>query len=443
VNDLLHKRKPFSHQIEAAAFLIHKKRAILADDMGAGKTLSAILAMQALSGKKLIVCPASLKLNWKKEIQLVSEDPIVMIDGSKWLKVSRNSWVIINYDILKNHMTELKKASFKVVAFDEAHYCKSINNNGHGGSKRARYFIQLANAIEHVFLLTGTPITNKTKDIFNMLKAIKHPLSKNFKDFAKQYCAPVMNGFGWSYDGSSNQEELNEKIQSSMMRRLKEDLLELPIKTRSFIPVDIPLRKYEVKVEDYMRNRPSLHNKGDHLVYLNAMRHILADEKVKHTITLAENLLDQGKPTVIFTNYHSVVDALKLKFKKAVTITGKDSKEARQNAIQAFQTGKVDLIICNLIAGGVGITLTRAKNMLINDFDWVPTNHTQAEERIYRIGQDENVLIEYLYSEGTIDEKMSSLLEDKLLNINKIIDDKEEGFLEQIITWFQHKKLAG
>lgn len=430
------ERTPFSHQIEAASFLLENKKAILADDMGAGKTFSTILALNSIKGKRIIVCPSTLKLNWKKEIQLVSKDEIHIIEGKKWLKPSRSSWTIINYDILGNHLENIKTSNYNAVVFDEVHYCKAIDNRGRADSKRARFFLRIANQTEFAFLLTGTPISNKTKDIFNLLRAIKHPLSKQFKEFAQTYCAPEFNGFGWSYEGSSNQEELNKELQSIMLRRLKSELLELPEKTRSFIPVDIDKRTYMNKVQEYMTGRGGFKHRGQHLMYLNAMRHTLAKEKVPHTIKLAENLLDQNKPVVIFTNYTFVVNEFKKRFKQAVTITGEDSKEARNQAVDDFQSGKTNIIVCNLVAGGVGLTLTAARNMLINDFDWTPSNHTQAEERIYRIGQTQDVVIEYVYSEGTFDEKMATMLEEKIVNINKIIDDSDEGFIDGVIKWF-------
>lgn len=431
------KRSPFKHQLEAADFLLTMKKAILADDMGAGKTFSTILALHSIKGKKIIVCPASLKLNWKKEIRLVSNAEVNIIEGKKWIKPSRDSWTIINYDILGNHLENIKKGNFLAVAFDEVHYCKSVNSKGRADSKRARYFLQISNQMEFSFLLTGTPISNKTKDIFNLLKAVKHPLSKKFKEFAQRYCAPEFNGFGWSYEGSSNQEELNKEIQPYMLRRLKSELLELPEKTRSFIPVDIDKKVYEEKVDEYVQKRGSFNNRGQHLMYLNAMRHNLAKEKVPHTIKLAENLIEQNKPVVIFTNYTFVVEEFKKRFKQAVTITGANKKEERNEAVEKFQKGDTNIIICNLVAGGVGLTLTNAKNMLINDFDWTPSNHLQAEERIYRIGQTRDVVIEYVYGEGTFDEKMADMLEEKIININKIIDDNEEGFLDGVIGWFE------
>jgi SWI/SNF-related matrix-associated actin-dependent regulator 1 of chromatin subfamily A len=332
-------------------------------------------------------------------------------------------------------MEDIKNAGFIAAAFDEAHFCKKVNNHGKPDSKRAKFFMRIVNQIEFVFILTGTPISNRTRDIFNLLKAIKHPLSKDFKSFAQKYCAPEFNGYGWSYDGSSNQEELNDQLQGFMLRRLKRDMLDLPEKTRSFIPVEVNKSQYFKDMNKYMDAKTHFTNKGQHLMLLNAMRHNLAKEKSKALIKMIENLLDQNKPVVVFTNFTYVVNAVKNKFKEAVTITGEDNAEDRGNAIESFQSGKTNLIVCNLIAGGTGVTLTRAKNMLINEFDWIPGTILQAEDRIHRIGQSKDVVIEYLYSEGTFDEKMALLLEEKLKNINKIIDGSDEGFLDEVINW--------
>lgn len=436
-----HKRNPYPHQLAASSFLLHHKRAILADEMGLGKTFSSILAMKQLPGRKLIVCPASLKLNWEKEIlSIYPSDDVVFLQGNKFKKLKTNSWVIVNYDVLKNHMDVLKKSKFTVVCFDEVHYCKSINNNGHGGSKRARYFIQLSNAIEHVFCLTGTPIPSRTKDVFNLLKAIKHPLSKNFKVFAQRYCNPTSTGYGWSYDGSSHQEELFQSLQPYMLRRLKEDILDLPEKVRSFMPVDIDLHAYNKQVSAYMSKWHTLQSKGQHLAYLNAMRHSLADAKVPHSIALAKDVVENGEPVIIFTNFDSVVTSLKKAFPSAASLTGKHTTLERQKAVESFQKGDAQIIICNLIAGGVGITLTKGKCIVVNDFDWVPANHLQAEDRIHRIGQTRASVIEYIYAPNSVDEKMSALLEEKLRNINLIVDDKEEGFLDEVLTWFTKQK---
>lgn len=428
-------RKPFNHQLEAAKFLLNRKKAILADEMGGGKTLSSILAANQIEGKKLVICPASLKLNWQKEIKFVSNDQIEVIGGKGWVDTSNNGWTIVNYDILCKHFDNILNNNFKVVIMDECHYIKAITNSGKPGSKRATMALQIADNIEYVFMLTGTPITNKTKDIFNTLKAIKHPLSKKFFTFAQRYCDAKHNGYGWDFNGSSNQEELNEKLQGFMLRRLKNELLDLPEKIRSFIPVSINLKAYNKKLDEYMQERENLNNQGEHLVYLNAMRHILAKEKVTATIEQIKNLLDQDQQVVVFTCYNFVVDKLMQEFKEvAVKLTGDCNQKQRQEAVDQFQNGNKKVIVCNIIAAGVGITLTASNIVIFNDFDWVPANHAQAEDRIHRIGQNKKCNIYYMYAAKTFDENAANILENKLNNISKIVDGKEESFITDLIN---------
>ena len=425
-------KKPFEHQIQAAEFLVNKQKAILADEMGGGKTFSSILAAHNVTGKKLVVCPASLKLNWQKEINTIPNQQIEVINGKSWIDCP--GWTIINYDILCKHIDKIISAGFTVAIFDEVHYCKAVTNSGKPATKRAKMFLEIAEKVDNVYLLTGTPITNHTKDIFNSLKAINHPLSRKFFAFGQYYCNGFNNGYGWDFNGSSNTAELHEKLKPYMLRRLKTEMLDLPEKTRSFIPVSINLKEYDQKVKEYMDNRESLEDKGKHLVYLNTMRHILAKEKVQYTIELAENLIEQGEQIVIITNYNFVVEKLMEKFGDiAVKLTGNCTQEQRQKAVDNFQTGNKKVFVGNIIAAGVGITLTASQNMIVNDYDWVPANHSQAEDRIHRIGQQKKVNINYVYANSTFDENITNLLEQKLNNISQIVDGKEESFLNTII----------
>lgn len=416
------KRKPYKHQIEAAKFLLEKKKSLVAHEMGSGKTLTAILAAYTLKPKRLVICPASLKYNWEKEIRMVDYKGSVSVIGDK---VDYSSdWIVINYDILEREYKNLSQINFSSVILDEAHYVKSVSNRGNPDSKRAKYTMQLTSKSEYVFSLTGTPITNKPKDIFNILKICDHILSRNFFNFAKKYCGARHNGFGWEFNGSSNEEELHELIKTVMDRKRKEEMLDLPDKIRRFIPVQINFQSYNEAVEKYKREKSRFKTKGEHLAYLTTIKHILAKEKVESTIELAENILDAGESVVIFTNYNAVVNKLMNRFKdKATKITGDCSGKDRQKAVDDFQSGEKTVMVANIIAAGVGITLVKANNLIFNDFDWVPSNHFQAEDRIHRIGQNNKCVINYVYASGAeIDEYMADMLETKSSYINKIID---------------------
>lgn len=415
-------RKPYKHQVEAAKFLLEKKKCVIAHEMGSGKSLTGILAAFTLNPKRLVICPASLKYNWEKEIKMVDYNGSTSVIGDK--ADYSSDWIIINYDILEREYRNLMKINFTSVILDEAHYIKSVSNNGEPMSKRAKYTIKLTNKIEYIFSLTGTPITNKPKDIFNILKVCNHILSRNFFSFAKKYCGARHNGFGWEFNSSSNEEELHKYLKSVMDRKRKEEMLDLPDKIRRFIPVEINFQSYNKAVEEYKREKSGIKTKGEHLAYLTTIKHILAKEKVQNTIELAENILSTGESVVIFTNYNEVIDRLMVKFKnKATKITGACNAKDRQKAVDDFQSGKKTVMVANIIAAGVGITLVKANNLIFNDFDWVPSNHFQAEDRIHRIGQSKKCVINYVYANGAkIDEYIANMLETKSSCINEIID---------------------
>ena len=293
--------------------------------------------------------------------------------------------------------------------------------------------LKIAKKMEYVFCLTGTPIPNHTKDIFNILKCICHPLGDRFFQFAQRYCSPKYNGYGWDFNGSSHTEELNKLLLTKMLRRTKEQLLDLPQKIRSFIPVKINHDEYVTKINEYMEAREAFCNDGEHLVYLNAIRKFLAYQKIKTTINFTKNLIDQDQQVVIFTNYTKVVDDIFKEFGDiAIKITGEQTPEQKQAAVDEFQDGNKKIAICNIIAGGTGITLTKAKTIVFNDYSWLPSDHAQAEDRIHRIGQTEKCTIYYMFGENTFDEDITNKLSEKLLNINKIVDNVNVSFLDLV-----------
>jgi SWI/SNF-related matrix-associated actin-dependent regulator 1 of chromatin subfamily A len=428
-------RPPFTHQLQAAKFLLEKGKAILADEMGGGKTTSAIIAAYNIDGKKLVVCPASLKLNWKKEILLVdSTAKIGIVNGKTITDLTGNDWYIINYDILSKHLNSILATDFTSVIFDECHYIKSIDNSGKPTADRGKAALQISEKINNVYMLTGTPITNKTKDIFNSLKAIEHPLSNKWMNFAMRYCGAYREQYGWNMDGSSNMSELHEKLQLYMMRRLKSELLELPEKIRSFIPVEINVKEYNSQYNDYMAERENM-DKGIQLVKLNALRHLLAIQKIPATLEQIENMVEQNKQIVIFTCYQEVVNQILAKYPQAGKITGECSSIQRQNTVDNFQDGKINIVVCNIIAAGVGLTLTASDTVIFNDFDWTPANHAQAEDRIHRIGQNKKCNIYYMYADNAeMDNKLSKILERKLQNINAVIDNNSDNMFNELIN---------
>src|SRR5687767_5592936 len=230
----------FAHQVEGVAFLLGRRRAILADDMGLGKTRQSIVALTEATpnGPYLVICPASVKQNWRREILIALPDAEVSIVGAEPVPARGwTGWVIVNYDLLGRHEAALAALPWTGIVFDEAHYLKNHT------SKRSRIGRKLAEAAGPdviVHALTGTPLTNRPRDLFPLLQLTRHAMAKSFLSFAKRYCAAEHNGYGWVTDGASNLEELRTELHGLMLRRTKDEVLDLPPKVRTWLEVEVP-----------------------------------------------------------------------------------------------------------------------------------------------------------------------------------------------------------
>ena len=432
--------KPYPHQTAGARILLKNHKFILADTMGLGKTFTAIMAAYNTEGRKLIVTPASLKLNWRNEIMKfgIPESDICVISSRTVHDDIRSSadWVIVNYDGLRCVHREVVvpfwAAGFTTVIFDEAHYCKAVNAKGSPGSIRSRFSLEIARCVPNVYLLTGTPITNKTKDIFMLLKMVDSPLARNWFSFAHRYCGAERNDFGWQFDGSTNQEELNGKLGFCLLRRRIENILDMPEKLRTYIPVEADLKEYDSLLKRYLSSGDYEGSSGA-LAALGAMKQAAAKGKVEKTCALISDLLENGKSVVAYTCYLETAERIYEKFcGNSVKITGEVSPEERQKAVEQFQNGDKKVIVCTVSAGGVGLTLTRSDVVVFNDFDYSAASMRQAEDRIWRIGQRNACSIFYVYADKCmLDETLCSMLNTKLSNMGKIIDGKEETLVTE------------
>ena len=225
----------YPHQIEGVAFLLGRRRALLADDMGLGKTRQSVIAMveAEAEGPYLVISPASVKRNWAREIQLVLPKAEPTIVGPRPLpSTDFQDWVIINYEILGKHLEGLLAFKWKGVVFDEAHYLKNHQ------SKRSRNAAKLVKSIQHepiVHALTGTPMTNRPRDLFPLLQLMNHPLGKSFLSFAKRYCDAYQGDFGLVADGASNIEELTVQLHGVMLRRTKKRSVRSPTESANMV----------------------------------------------------------------------------------------------------------------------------------------------------------------------------------------------------------------
>jgi SWI/SNF-related matrix-associated actin-dependent regulator 1 of chromatin subfamily A len=434
----------YPHQVDGVVFLMLKKRALLGDDMGLGKTRQAIVALEmaAPEGSILIVCPASLKLNWRREILMVDPNARIEVLGSKSTSADNPRWVIVNYDLLGKYAGQLHSAGWTGVVLDEAHFIKNA-------SARTSHCLKLMGVQdqarapligpEYVFLLTGTPMTNRPRDLFNLLRCVGHPAARSFLSFAKRYCDAYRNDYGWVTTGASNLDGLNLLMKEVMLRRLKGDVLDLPPKIRTWVPVDISgsaaaLNAVESFLSWYQTTDPEAPNDTHFLARLTKVRIALHKAKHKAVAERIEDVLATGDKVVVFTVFNDgVMRHAKALGEAAVTITGAQSAEERMEAVDRFQSDpNVRVAICNIIAGGVGITLTAGTHVIFQDLDWTPANHAQAEDRCYRLGQNRQVTVEYCYAEGSLDAYIARLLEAKMKLIMAV--EAEEAPATSILT---------
>jgi len=441
----------FKHQEEGIKFLLKNKKCILGDDMGLGKTYQSIVSALEIGAERiLIVCPSSLKINWMREVQNFCEE-VSIIKGKHW---DPDRFTIINYDILKNFHTikergkkyedweirrEIVEYNPDLIILDEAHFVKNHK------SIRGKILKDISKKFspERIWLLTGTPIANRPMDYYNLLSIIDCPVANNWVHYARTYCEGIRFKKGgryiWVTKGASNLKELSSKTKRIILRRKKEDVLDLPDKL--ITPIYLELQNtegYKNVWNEYLAQRKIDGKKGNparDLVEMTLLRTFIAMETVPYTIEKTEEALELGKKTIIFCNFNDEMDSLIRYFgEKCVCIRGGMTDKQKQHAVDRFQEDENCMVFVGQIkAAGVGLTLTAAEIVIMNSLDWVPGNHEQAEDRAYRIGQNKTVNIYYMLIDETIDTLVWDILNEKKKIIDTIMGD------DDIITEFINK----
>jgi superfamily II DNA or RNA helicase len=397
-------------------------------------TTSTIIAALETGVKKiLIVCPASLKINWEREIANYSDRSVFIAEGKKFS--TEADFVIVNYDILKNfhdpkdkENSLLVQSNFELVILDEAHMISNAQ------AQRTKIINNFAKDTKRVWLLTGTPMTSRPMNYYNLLNIIESPVAQNWMAYAIRYCQGYQFTAGkrkvWNVTGASNLEELRDRTSKQILRRLKEDVLDLPDKIITPVYLRTSSKEYKDLMGEYY---DWLENKKDESSSLTIqfskimkVRKVIANEKVKQTIEFAENIIEQGKKVIIFTNFTDTLQLIHNHFgKESVYLDGSCNKVQRQFAVDQFQENeKIKVFVGNLKAAGVGLTLTSAEVVIMNDLSFVPAEHAQAEDRAYRYGQKNNVLVYYPIFENTIEGVIYNILNTKKKIIGTVMGDQ-------------------
>lgn len=521
-------RRLREHQKEAVKFLLSRKKCILADDPGYGKTSELIVA--AIEGNfdsVLIICPASIKSTWKKELLwYVPERDITIVEGiqgktkneleeylgycigrsgkkvtelkeeakekGKW---KDNRFVIVNFDILdevykipvSRSKENIEKAYNEspmlqyitnrktLIIIDEAHVLSNMSSIRY---KIIRDLVKRGNP-DSIYAATGTPITNNPQNFFCVLQFLNDPITDDYNYYMERYCDAkkfpknseekekrerISTNFiqskgksNWYAltdaekqelnkiiernvkmvtvaNGSSNLEELKERVSHIYLRRLKEDLKGMVKKTIHEVFYDLTSEQkneYEKLWEEYENaqyeeNPDKELNKE--LIEGAIYRRYLSNQMVPNTIKLANEIISRGEKVIIGCCYDEELYTLKDYFgDNAVVYNGKLNSKEKDRAQNEFMTNpNIKCFVANLKSAGVGLTLTAAKYLIFNNFDFVSGNNEQFQDRIHRLNQTEDVHIYYQIFRGTQYEKMWDIVFRKKYIIDQVIKKESE-----------------
>ena len=433
--------KPF--QRAGVSYLLAQRRAFLADEQGLGKTIEALASIEADSAyPAIVVCPASLKLNWAREIERwLPSRSVQLVSGTGAGAVQTAEITVVNYDIVAARLPALRALAPRALVLDESHYCKNP------AAKRTQAVQRLAGAVPNdglVFALTGTPVMNRPLELVSQLRILGR-----LSDFGSGA------QFGRRFRGGDAYLRLHWHLRARcFVRRLKADVLpQLPAKTRAVVPVELDneaeYRLAERDLVGWLRSQPldlaeldakvAAALRAERLVRLNALKLLAAEGKLHAALAWIHDFLSSGEPLVLFARHRKVQRAVLERFPESLHILGEDSPHARERALRAFQAADgpaSQLIVCSMEVAGQGITLTRASNVAFLELDWTPAKHDQAEDRCHRIGQQDAVNATYLLAAGTVDETIATLLEHKRAVIGAVTDGREddgEGVVDALV----------
>lgn len=437
------------YQKAGIQYALDKPAVLLADEMGLGKTIQAIGLINSDPTIKhvLVICPASLKINWLRELNkwLVKSRAVEICNGS----FPSSDIVILNYDILKKWRSQIDARKWDLLIVDECHMVKNPKAQRTklllGTSSKREAKIPGIAARKKLFL-TGTPIVNRPIELWPLLHALDpNGIGRSFWSFTQRYCDAVNNGYGWDFSGASNLPELQQRLRATVMvRRLKTDVLkELPPKRRQIVVVPpngaeaIIARERDVfashkaTVERLEKAAKEAQQRGDKDGYIAAVnelhaankvkfaemakvRHDTAVAKIPYVIEHLKECLEATDKLVVFAHHHDVMNAIKAEFPTAALVTGETAVVNRTLEVDRFQNDpNCRLFIGSIRAAGLGLTLTAASHVVFAELDWTPSMLSQAEDRCHRIGQDDKVLVQHLVFDDSMDSYMASITVNK------------------------------
>lgn len=468
------KVEPYPYQKEGIEAGTRLKRLLIGDEPGLGKTLQSIGIVNAAGAYPcLVICPASLKINWQREFEKFTDRKALVLDNNvatTWpylLAMGMHHVAICNYESLKKYFVwdikvkdfRLKDvvfnpavSLFKSIIIDESHRVKDPS------AQQTIFTRGIAEGKDYRILLSGTPVVNRPADLIAQLSIMGRlqEFGGKSKFLAEYGGGDITKEFnrGQAPDEPRNLERLSAELYARcMIRREKAKVLtQLPDKTRTDLYVDISNKDEYLMAEsdlaEYLRQYTECTDRDirrkmrmEALVKFMTLRSLASTGKVKQAIDFVRTFLANGKPLILFCSLHAIVDELKKAFPDAVSVTGRDSMQAKQAAVDAFQQGRAQLIVCSIKAAGVGLTLTASSNVAFVEFPWTYADCCQCEDRAHRIGQKDNVTCYYLIGRNTIDRTLYNIIHKKKSIAAQIMgtDDEiptDELYFDQLANLF-------
>lgn len=400
-----------------------ERAAMLCDPPGAGKTPQAIGLLNKLQGKSaLIICPASLKENWKREVAKWSEYPLrVQILNSSSDRLNGSDVIITSYNLATRIHEELCKRTYDLLICDESHICKSAS------SQVSRIvLVPLWSKCAYRLLMTGTPLPNgRAVEAFTTFSRCCREHFGSWDIFKQRYCVEEMTRWGVTYPHSKNLTELKERSKPFMVRRTKEEVLsQLPGLVRQNIYISLPeLEVFNAQdgididaIVDAVEKGVPLESE-----HITTVRRKLAMLKAPHIVQAIKDALDEVEQIVVFVHHRELYQHLIQSFSDAVGINGLTHPTERQQNVDTFQRKEARVFIASLKAANTGLTLTSAHTLFMAEYDWVPSTNEQAEGRIFRVTQNEICRVKYLVAADSLDEKVLKVLQRKQRQIEKAL----------------------
>lgn len=427
------KTKMYPFQRDGVRFVISKHgRVLIGDEMGVGKTVQAIASAFLYFDEwpVLVICPASLKFNWRDEfmkwLPQLKRNHFFIVESGRKPQSDAKVW-IVSYTMATSQHTLMSTHNFGVIIADECHYLKSYT------AQRTKAIIPILQASRRVILLSGTPMISRPSEIYNILTALRPDIFRSFFEFANRYCGPKKLLSHTDFSGISHAKELYSILNSCLMiRRLKSDVLsELPAKIRQ--KVEIPAETQQCKAirkiySDVATSKANSLPPLEGNQFINQAYLLTCKAKITGVCDYINYLLECECKFIVFAHHIEMMNAIQEKVEggkvKFIRIDGKTQAEKRQDLVNEFQSNKdCKVAILSILAAGVGITLTAASLVVIAEMAWSPSVMVQAEDRAHRVGQTKSVNIHYLFGPATLDEYIWPKIQAKLSVISKALDN--------------------